>query len=626
MEDILTTPWILPASPDSSQKIDEFAIEAEDAWHSLRLILQRKLGPKELNRLWKKLGDLDEAQIKHLRLGQIRLVFAGAATFDHINKDLWLACLRGNIFLKTFSTDFDQVAQIAFSKDQEIAGFNPDIIFLYQDSRNLIDVLQGNHSESIKNQVEQQIGFARKFQENYSAVTMLNTLVPPSDANHSDADLTHNASVRFNTALYNRCLTDDVVGTGNFIFDLENLASSVGTWRWGKSDYWHLAKMPFDPVCIPVFAERFASLIAAHGGKSRRVLVLDCDNTLWGGVIGDDGIDGVKIGQGSAAGEAFVEIQRTALSLRKRGIVLAVSSKNTEEVALDVFKNHPDMLLREEHISVFRINWVDKAANIEDIAKVLDLGLQSFVFLDDNPAERERVRQALPEVAVPEVGSNPADYPSLLVQAGYFNATFFSEEDSKRADMYSANAKRAETLNSLDDMDAYLESLEMKISLKPFDNVGRPRISQLIAKSNQFNLTTLRLSMAEVEAMENDNNIHDLQIRLTDKFGDNGMISVVIAKKEKTAWTVILWLMSCRVLGRRVEERVLSEIAAKAKAEGIQYLYGEFIPSDRNGIVAEHYKKLGFTLDGTDTDGKETWKLNLSNYEPEQLPFELIQE
>lgn len=626
MDDILTTPWILPAHEETAKKIDNLDVSKDNAWHLLRLILQRKLSSKDQIRLWKKLGSIDDAQIKNLRLGRIKVVFTGAATFDHINKDLWVACLRNNVFLHTLSTDFDQVAQIAYSKNLEIAEFNPDIVFLYQDVRNILDVLQDNNCETVKSQVDQWLNFADKFQKNYGAATMVNTLVVPVDGNQSDADLIHNASVRYNTSLYNRILSESIVGSGNLIFDIENLASTVGIWRWGKSDYWHLAKMPFDPTCIPIFSERFASLVAAHGGKSRRVLVLDCDNTLWGGVIGDDGIDNVKIGQGSAAGEAFIDIQRTALSLRKRGIVLAVSSKNTEEVALDVFRNHPDMLLREKDISVFRINWIDKAANIEDIAKVLDLGLQSFVFLDDNPAERERVRQALPEVAVPEVGDNPANYPALLIQAGYFNATFFSEEDSKRADMYSANAKRAETLNSLDDMDSYLESLDMKISLKPFDSVGRPRISQLIAKSNQFNLTTLRLSMAEIEAMENDENIYDLQIRLTDKFGDNGMISVVIAQKNKESWNLILWLMSCRVLGRRVEERVLAQIVEQAIANGVENLVGEYIPSDRNGIVSDHYKKLGFELETTEADGKEIWKLPLAGFQPKELPFELIQD
>lgn len=621
---MLDTPWILPTADQTINDIDALDISSENAWQSLRWILQRKLTPKAQNRLWKKLSNIDDTVIKHLRLATTRLVFTGAATFDHIRKDLWVSCLRNNVFLTTMSTDFDQVAQIAFSKDEEIAKFNPDIVFLYQDVRKISDVLYSGDSDQITGQVEQAAAFASKFQENYGAVTMLNTLAVPIDSYQSDADFTDNLSLRTNISIYNRKLTQSVSGTGNFIFDIACLASMIGIGRWGKTDYWHLAKMPFAPSCIPAFSERFASLIAAYAGKSRRLLVLDCDNTLWGGVIGDDGIDGIKIGQGSAEGEAFLDIHRAALKLRSRGIVLAVSSKNTEDVALNVFKNHPDMFLREEDISVFKINWIDKAANIQDIAKTLDLGLQSFVFLDDNPAERERVRQALPEVAVPEVGDNPADYPAYLMQAGYFNSTFFSQEDSKRADMYSANAKRTETLNALGDMDSYLSSLDMKISMKPFDEIGRPRIAQLISKSNQFNLTTLRLSSSEVEEVEKNPESYDLQVRLTDKFGDNGMISVVIAKKTTKTWNIILWLMSCRVLGRRVEQQVLSKIVEDARAAGAESLTGEYIPSDRNGIVSEHYKKLGFVLEKTHENGNQLWKLELATFEQPELAFEVI--
>lgn len=624
MDDLLNTPWVLEVSDDTFDKIDTLDVTSENAWRDLRSILQRKLTPKSQNRLWKKLSQIDDVVIKHLRLSTIKLVFTGAATFDHITKNLWVSCLRNNVFLKTMSTDFDQVAQIAFSKDEKIEKFNPDIMFLYQDVRNISDILESGDVNQITSQIEQSAAFARKFQQNYGAVTMFNTLATPIDGYQADSDLTYNLSLRTNIAIYNKKLCLAVDGTGNFIFDIEQLASMVGISKWGKTDYWHLAKMPFAPSCILVFSERFASLIAAFAGKSRRVLVLDCDNTLWGGVIGDDGIDGIKIGQGTAQGEAFLDIHRAAMTLRSRGIVLAVSSKNTEDVALNVFKNHPDMLLREKDISVFRVNWIDKAANIEDIAKTLDLGLQSFVFLDDNPAERERVRQALPEVAVPEVGDNPADYPAFLMQAGYFNTTFFSQEDSKRADMYSANAKRNETLNALGDMDAYLKSLNMKIAMNRFDEIGRPRIVQLISKSNQFNLTTLRLSNAEVEQVERDDDSYHLQVRLTDKFGDNGMISVVVANKSEKTWNIILWLMSCRVLGRRVEEKVLSKIVEDAKSDGAEFLIGEYIPSDRNGIVSEHYKKLGFVFDKTDESGKQLWKLDLASYKPHDLAFEVI--
>ena len=616
--------WLLDETVDIKSQIDEFSLGSLEAWKNLRLILQHNLKSSSINKLWKKLSNTNNDDHKKLRLASVKVLITGAATFDHLKKDLWLACLRHNVWLDLRTTDFNQTAQIAFSADPKWVEFSPDIVFLHETARNLpVQVLEGNQ-EALEKQISQAMSFAKKFQENYGAVTMFNTVVASNDSYISDVDLTTNKSERSVLTHYNSRLAEATASSDHFIFDLARLAESIGISQWGNTNYWHLAKMPFDPSCTSVFCDRFASLLAAYRGKSRRLLVLDCDNTLWGGVIGDDGIDGIKIGQGSAGGEAFVDIQRMALRLRERGIVLAVSSKNTEEVALKVFREHPDMLLRENHIAAFRINWIDKAANIEEIAKTLDLGLQSFVFLDDNPAERERVRKALPEVAVPEVGSNPADYPSILAQAGYFNTTFFSAEDQKRADMYVANAKRGEVMNALGDFDKYLESLDMKISLRPFDTIGRPRITQLIAKSNQFNLTTMRLTNSEVESCEVDKDVYDLQIRLQDRFGDNGMVSVVMAQKAPQSWTINMWLMSCRVLVRRVEEYVLANLVKAALSHGAKTLIGKYIPTDRNGIVADHYEKLGFFKIKTLVSGEETWQLNLETYITPDLPFEDI--
>ena len=618
--------WLLDETLDVQMQIDNFSLKKPEPWRYLRLILQYKLKSNSVNKLWKKLADTNDDDHNSLRLASIKVLISGTATFNHFKKDLWLACLRHNVWLDVRTADFNQTAQIAFAADPQWVEFNPDIVFLYETARNLpVRVLEGNQ-QALEDQINQVMNFAKKFQENYGAVTMFNTMVASNNSYLSDVDLTTFASERSVIANYNLRLAEVTVSSDHFIFDLARLAESIGTLKWGNTNYWHLAKMPFDPSCTSVFCDRFASLLAAYRGKSRRLLVLDCDNTLWGGVIGDDGIDGIKIGQGSASGEAFVDIQRMALRLRERGIVLAVSSKNTEEVALKVFREHPDMLLRENHIAAFRINWIDKAANIEEIAKTLDLGLQSFVFLDDNPAERERVRKALPEVAVPEVGSNPADYPSILAQAGYFNTTFFSAEDQNRADMYVANAKRTEVMNALGDFDKYLKSLNMKISLRPFDSIGRPRITQLIAKSNQFNLTTMRLTNSEVESFEVNEDVYDLQIRLLDRFGDNGMVSVVMAQKATETWTIIMWLMSCRVLVRRVEEYVLANLAKAALAHGAKRLIGKYIPTDRNHIVVDHYKKLGFSKIETLDSGEEIWQLNLETYIAPDLPFEDISE
>jgi FkbH-like protein len=297
--------------------------------------------------------------------------------------------------------------------------------------------------------------------------------------------------------------------------------------------------------------------------------------------------------------------------LRGRGIVLAVSSKNDDAVARRAFRDHPEMLLRENHLAVFQANWNDKASNIKAIAEELSLGLDSFVFLDDNPVERGIVRQMLPEVAVPELPDDPAYYARTLAAAGYFESLAFSEEDRQRAEFYQRNAERVALKQTAGDLGAYYASLGMEIHFAPFDAVGRARIVQLINKSNQFNLTTRRYSEAEVAALEEDPEAFTLQVRLTDVFGDNGMISVVICRTAGSrSWVIDTWLMSCRVLGRSVEQMVLRELLLAARRRGIERLVGRYIPSGRNAMVADHYATLGFSRDGDD------WVLDVGSPEP----------
>jgi FkbH-like protein len=373
----------------------------------------------------------------------------------------------------------------------------------------------------------------------------------------------------------------------------------------------------------PLYAEHLCRVLGAARGKSRKCLVLDLDNTLWGGVIGDDGLNGIRLGQGSSTGEAFLEIQRYALALRQRGIVLAVCSKNDEANARLPFREHPEMLLKEEHIAVFVANWQDKANNIREIAATLNIGIDAIVFLDDNPVERGLVREILPEVAVPELTDDPADYPGILARAGYFEAVGLSNEDLKRADYYQANAERV-SLKKIGNLEEYLASLEMVATLAPFDAVGRVRIAQLINKSNQFNLTTRRYSEGEVARFQTDPNKFCLQVRLIDRFGDNGMISVVIFDRAEEAWRCDTWLMSCRVLGRRVEELVLAHVAEAARSAGAQRLVGLYLPTKKNALVADHFAKLGFSkISDLPEEGAE-WELDLAGYRAPDLPIHVI--
>jgi len=352
---------------------------------------------------------------------------------------------------------------------------------------------------------------------------------------------------------------------------------------------------------------------------------LDLDNTVWGGVIGDDGLQGTELAEGDANGEAYRAVQRMALALRDRGIVLAVCSKNEDEIARLPFREHPEMLLRENHLAVFQANWNDKPTNIRAIAEALSLGLESMVFLDDNPAERAHVRQVLPEVAVPELPADPAFYARTLFAAGYFEAVVFSQEDLGRANFYQENARRIELQRQSGDLDVYLRSLNMEITFRPFDITGRARITQLINKSNQYNLTTRRYTEADVSQMENDPTCFTLQVRLSDIFGDNGMISVVICRENGPGeWEIDTWLMSCRVLGRRVEHMVLKHITEQAKKRAIHKLKGKYIRTDRNKLVEDHYPKLGFVQVGDDGNGCCLYELEVGTVSFEDIPIAVV--
>jgi FkbH-like protein len=386
-----------------------------------------------------------------------------------------------------------------------------------------------------------------------------------------------------------------------------------------------MAKFPFADELIPLYADHVARTVAAIRGKSGKVLILDLDNTIWGGVIGDDGLEGIHIAQGDARGEAHLAVQRLALDLRQRGIVLAVSSKNTDEVAREPFEKHPEMLLKLDHIAVFQANWNDKATNIQAIADELSLGLDSMVFLDDNPAERGLVRKLLPQVRVPELPEDPAYYARTLAAAGYFEAVAFASEDLKRAGFYQDNAKRASLQKQVGGVDAYLASLDMTIAFQPFDATGRARIVQLINKSNQYNLTTRRYTDPEVTEAENDPEVFTLQVRLADIFGDNGMIGVVICRPEGAGvWEIDTWLMSCRVLGRKVEHMVLREVLEHARAAGIVKLSGTYRPTDRNKLVVDHYAKLGFTKVEEHASGFTRWELPVDGADPQGAPMKVI--
>jgi FkbH-like protein len=398
---------------------------------------------------------------------------------------------------------------------------------------------------------------------------------------------------------------------------LDQAAARDGVAAWHDPALWHRSKQEVTPAAGPAYGELVARLIAARQGRSYKCLVLDLDNTVWGGVVGDDGLDGIVIGQGSALGEGFVAVQDYAKELARRGIILAVCSKNDEANALEPFEKHPDMVLRRNDIACFRANWDDKPANIRAIAAELNIGLDALVFLDDNPFERNFVREQLPMVAVPEVPDEPGLVPGVLADAGYFESLAITDEDRERTAQYQENRAREQLRASVSDLDSYLRGLDMRMVWKRFDSVGLQRIVQLINKTNQFNLTTKRHTETDVQAIMADENSFGLQIRLLDRFGDNGIIAIVIGRMiEAGIVDIDTWLMSCRVLGRQVEPTTLNLTAALAKELGAGRLRGTYVPTRKNGMVRDHYAKLGFTVVRQDADGGSVAEIDLAAFVP----------
>ncbi len=560
-----------------------------------------------------------------------RLAVLSNATIDLLVPALVASAARHGIALEIIQPSYDQVAQEALTPDSTVNSAHPDAVLFALDYRALPLKLALGDPDAAAAMARGAVGYLETLrngiQANSNAVCILQTFAPPAETLFGSMDRVLPGTLRSLIDTINRDVAALVAASthGQVLLDVAALAETVGLANWHDPQLWNMGKFAFSDEFIPLYADHAARIVAALRGKSRKALILDLDNTLWGGVIGDDGLEGIKIAQGDPSGEAHLAVQRLALDLRQRGIVLAVCSKNTDAVARQPFEKHPEMLLKLDHIAVFQANWEDKATNIQSIADELSLGLDALVFLDDNPVERGLIRTLLPQVAVPELPEEPALFARTLAAAGYFEAVALAREDLERAGFYQDNARRANLQKQLGGVDAYLESLDMTITFQPFDATGRARIVQLINKSNQYNLTTRRYTEPEVAAAEADPEVFTLQVRLADLFGDNGMISVVICRPaEPAVWQIDTWLMSCRVLGRRVEQMVLRAILENARAAGIQTLRGTFRPTERNQLVIDHYARLGFSKLGEDASGVTYWELSVDATPPEAAPMKVI--
>lgn len=602
-------------------------LQPELLWLRTRELAAYSLDEIQLSQVARIVRDLPDSG----NLPQIRkLGLIGDGTLSLLGSAIIASALRWDLRIDVFEGHYGSAVSDAISTGSPLRQAKPDAVLLASDRRSLgLDrsvVAPHMAQEIVELAIDTVRSICEGLQQFVSGAILVQTLAPPPEPFFGSYDLRFNGSALAQVNAFNVQLAELAAKNGYVLVDMARLAATIGLERWDDPQQWHTAKLPFSADMIPAYGEFIARTLGALYGKSRKCLVIDLDNTIWGGVIGDDGLGGIVLGQGSAAGEAFLELQQTILGLRSRGIVVAVCSKNEEDTARLPFREHTEMILKEEHIAVFQANWLDKAANLKVIAAALNIGLDALVFLDDNPAERAHVRAELPMIAVPELPSQSALYARTLTQAGYFEAITFGDDDRQRADDYQANAARSSLQVKASDMEGYLRSLDMKCAIRCFDKEGRARIAQLINKSNQFNLTTKRYTELEVGRLESDRQRFTVQVRLADRFGDNGMISVVVADITEDEWTFDTWLMSCRVLGRRVEEAVLRHVASAALAAGAKVLVGNYIPSNKNQMVSDHYRKLGFTEATAARGPGSWWLLNLNEYTAPTLPMEIDEE
>ena len=563
-------------------------------------------------------------------LKDIRIAILGGTTTSEL-VDLFEILLLQNGFRPAFyQSEYGRYYEDAVLQPDEIIAFRPDIVYVHTCSLNIqafppLSCTENQLPGFIETEMTRFRAIWRSLEEKIGCQIIQNNfeLTPHALLGNLDA-VSAGGTTRFVGEL-NRQITAEAAANPRLIMqDLSAIAATIGMRHWFDPERWFSYKIASTVEGTFAIATSLTALVGAIYGRSRKVLVLDLDNTLWGGVIGDDGVDKLLIGRETPMAEAYTAFQEYCLQLRNRGILLAVCSKNNEDVAQAGFA-HPDSVLKLEHFSAFKANWNPKHENILAIAQELNLGVDSFVFVDDNPAERAIVEAQIPGIAVPNVGSEVAKYPSILNAGRYFEPVSLGKEDIARAQLYAENSQRVKLEQKFANYGEYLDSLEMTAEIDVFNATYLERIAQLTNKTNQFNLTTRRYTLAEVQAAAVDGNHVGIYGKLTDRFGDNGLISIVLGRMDETDLHLDLWLMSCRVLKRDMEIAMLDSLVERARQKGVKRLVGYYLPTAKNGMVADHYEKLGFSSIPCDAVTGTAWELELATYEPRSCHIRILE-
>jgi len=567
--------------------------------------------------LIRKRKSLRRELLKKPNLLDVRVAILGGSTTNEVTDFLEVLLLEKGIRPIFYQSEYNRYFEEAVVDPSQLIKFRPDIVYLHTSSANIQNFPPLNASEL---DLDEYVSLERarftaiwnSLREQTVCPVIQNNFELPFYRPLGNFDaVSPGGQARFIHHINGKFAQEANSRPTLFINDLHSISATIGLTQFHDRKRWFSYKLICTPEGSLAIAKSVAAIIGSIYGRSHKCLVLDLDNTLWGGIIGDDGPDKIKLGKETPEAEAYTAFQEYCLRLRERGVVLAVCSKNSEQIAKQGF-DHPDAVLKLSDFSCFRANWQPKPENLKSIAAELNLGLDSLVFVDDSPAEREFVSAQLPEVRVPDVGSDVLKFIGVLQEGRYFEVVRLSREDLTRARQYETNARRLREQTQFASYEDYLDSLDMAAEIAPLKPVYLERVAQLINKTNQFNLTSKRYTLAEIEGIMSDDRYVTLYVKLIDKFGDSGLISAIIGRRERQSLHVDLWLMSCRVVKRDVELAMLDCLVATCQQHGITEIYGYYIRSEKNNAVKDHYAKLGFEFISGDEHNRSIWRLVLT--------------
>lgn len=559
---------------------------------------------------------------------RVRIAILGGSTTQEVALFLELMLLRSGLDPVIWQSEYGRYWEDGVWGNKALDQFEPELVYVHTGSHNIqnwpdLNAIEQDAAENSEREIARFSRMWEALHSRYSVPIVQNNFELPDIRVLGNLEAIQYGGCVYFTELLNAKISAEARRRPYLLLnDVHYLSARLGLENWYDPRRWLSYKIATTAQANAELANNLKALILARYGLGKKAVILDLDNTLWGGVIGDEGADAIVIGRETPSGEAYTAFQEYLQRLRKRGIVLAVASKNYDATAREGF-NHPDSVLTVSDFSSFKANWNSKTESIREIAHELNLGLDSFVFVDDSPAERLLVSAQLPEVVVPEIGEDPAGYIRSLDRGNFFETTSLSAEDFGRTAQYAANAKRNEHQAKFADYAEFLDFLQMQAETGPFEPKYFNRITQLTGKTNQFNLTTKRLSRSEIEACASEPKCITRYIRLSDRFGDFGVVSVAIGRIDGEVLNIELWLMSCRVLKREVELLMLDEIVRAAKRLGATHLHGFYFRTQKNDMVSRHYDALGFTRVGG-ADNASEWILPIDGYSPRNAHIEIV--